>query len=268
MEESNLEEKQSPEPLISIVLVICRFPHLAVLTLDSIMEQTEQNFEIIVVEQDISDSELEDLQNHAQSKIKTITSCRGMSFSTMKNIGLKVAKGQYVHFLYPGEVYISKFSLSYLKGFLKDNDFPSIACFSYLLRDGISPSIAICQPFSLDFFNEVKIPARLDALWFSREMLNELGGFDERYQYRECFDILCRVFADKKYSVAFARRVLTDYEFHKKTAQEALEFASETIFIIYRNFGVIKTIKWILLQDHFKVLKHCLRKFKNAFIKA
>jgi hypothetical protein len=263
-EKSSLKKTEDPI-FLSIILIIPAFPQLAIWTLNSIIGQTEKNYEIVIIQKDVLERDIQHIKDNGGEKIKIIASCPMDSKSAMMNEGVRLANGKYIHFLFPGDTYISKFSLLYFQTFLKEKDFPDLVCYSFVLRESILEPEVITRSFSLNFLEKGKIPTRLDACWFLKDMLLEVKCFDERYQQREGFDIMCRIFLKKKYRVVYSRRVLTDYEFHQKTAYGGWRYGLETLIVIYRNFGLFKMLKWILVQDHLHIIKAWIYAFKRAF---
>jgi len=262
-----MEEKT---PLLSIVLVVDRFPHLAMWTLDSIAEQNQSDFEIIIVENGIVQRDMEFIQEHAVGTIKTILTCRTNSISKMMNEGLKQAKGRFVQFLFSGDTYLSKYALQEVKNNLSQRNYPDLLGYATLIRDKDQAPCVLTYPFNLESFNlhyleKGFLPFKHNSLWFSTQMLKDLKGFDEKIQQREVFELLCRVYLNKKFRKEYENKVIADYEGYKRSTHSLWQYAYETLKIVHRHFGFYRMLKWMFVQDHFRFLKLLFRNLKSSF---
>jgi hypothetical protein len=250
------------KPLVSIVFLLHDFFHLANLTLKSIVEQTQTSYEIIVIETSEKKRDLIMLKPYLD-KIKIIQHFEEDDLPRMMNKGGELAKGNYVHFIFSGDIYISKYVLAYLKELVEEKSFPNLICCAYLRRAELMPPEVI--NFSFDYFKKGKIPMNIQSCWFLADTIKKLEGFDVRYKIQAGFDMICKIFLRKNKRVIFSNRVLTDYQLKKRPSTTRLYMAWENIKIIYKNFGLVKTLFWWAIYDHFRMLKLFMLSIKKAF---
>ena len=94
--------KMSNPPLVSIIIPAYNRVNLISATLNSIVEQTYQNWECIVVDDGSTDNTTEVVQNYAQNDSRIIAlqrpNERNKGANACRNYGLSVANGDYVIF--------------------------------------------------------------------------------------------------------------------------------------------------------------------------
>ena len=251
----------SDKPLVSIVVILKDFFHLANLTLQSIVNQSETDYEIIVIETASTKRDLVMLKPFSD-KITIMQHSNDKTDTTLMNMGVKLAKGQYIHFFFSGDTYVSKYVISYLKELINNNR-PDLICCAFLRRDQISPPETV--NFSFEYFKRGKIPMHIQSCWFLKDTIDNLEGFDSNYKIKAGFDLICRIFLKEDKKVIFSNRVLTDYQFKKRSSKIFLFRSWESIKIIYSNFGLVKTFFWWLIHDHFRMLKLLLVSIQKAF---
>lgn len=85
-------------PLFSVVIPAYNARKFISLTIESILRQTVQDFEIVVVNDGSTDDTLEILQGIADSRLRIITQTNGGE-CVARNRGIKEARGRYIAFL-------------------------------------------------------------------------------------------------------------------------------------------------------------------------
>ncbi|MFA6118581.1 MAG: glycosyltransferase [Parachlamydiales bacterium] len=249
-------------PMFSVVVILNDFYHLANLTLTSIFNQIEKDFEIIVIETASSKKDLIMLRPYID-KIKVLKHSDEPSLAFLMNTALSFCNGKYVNFLFSGDTFISKFSLGYLRNFIKEKKYPDLICTSFLQRDDFSPPQAV--NFTIDIFRKGNIYMNVQSCWFLLEVLNEFNEFDTKYKYQMVVDMISKIFMDKNRTIAFSNRVLVDHEIKKTPSSVLFIKAFENLKIVYKNFGLLKTIYWWIVHDHFRMFKLFFYSIKQAF---
>ncbi len=88
------------QPLVSVIIVNFNGQKWLKKCLDSLLDQTYNNFEIIFVDNNSSDDSIEFLEKNYQDKrIKIIKNEKNLGFAGGNNVGIKEAKGDYILFL-------------------------------------------------------------------------------------------------------------------------------------------------------------------------
>lgn len=107
-------------PKVSIITV-CHNDSGVKKTCESIVNQTYQNFEWIVIDGG-SNQETIDILNHYRDRINIFVSENDNGVYHAMNKGIKLASGEYLHFLNAGDCYFDNNSLQEVSSFLNNKD--------------------------------------------------------------------------------------------------------------------------------------------------
>ena len=116
------------EELISVIIPVYNVEKYIRFCLDSVINQTYKNLEIIIVDDGTKDSSGEIAEEYARkdSRIKVVHKENG-GLSDARNVGLDIATGKYIAFLDSDDV-ISLDFYEYLYGLIKKNDYDIAEC--------------------------------------------------------------------------------------------------------------------------------------------
>lgn len=250
------------DPLVSVVILLTDFFHLASLTLKSITDQTDNSYEIIVLETAVTKRDLVMIKPYLE-KIKAVKHFDEADLPLLMNEGIELSKGKYVHYLFSGDVYVSKYFMAYLNELAVKERFPDLICCSFLRREEMALPEAV--NFSFEYFKKGQIPMNISSCWLLIETIKELNGFDPQYKIQSGFDMICKMFLKKRKKIAFSNRVLTDYQIKKKPPGIDLRVSWENLRIIYKNFGLVKLFFWKVARDYARMLKLLMLSVKKSF---
>jgi len=97
-------------PLVSVVIPAYNAQPFVAETIDSVLAQTYQNFEIIVIDDGSSDSTLEILNQYSKSysKVKVLThqDNQNLGVSKSRQLGVQYAQGSYIAFLDSDDIFL------------------------------------------------------------------------------------------------------------------------------------------------------------------
>lgn len=252
-----MEEK----PFFSIVILARDYSYLLPITIESILLQFYPSYEILIV-MDKETSPVHEILESYKDKIAEVVHTQDDNLANMMNQGVSRAKGEYIHFLHPGDLYLTRHALEHVAELSKSN--PEIVYCGFLLRTGGLPE-AVVHPLNVDLLKVGKLPTRMQSFWFSKNIFKMVGTFNRRYRFRPGFEIICRIFDNKDCRIVFTKRVLVDYEYRKIPPSEMLKFAFETFFLILKNFGPIRAFSWWFIQDQIGLFKWMKSSIKQAF---
>ncbi len=237
--------------------------HLLPFTLDSILSQDFAQYEIIVI--DGQKSENDTIASY-QSKIHQVAFAESSNVFSMMNQAILRAKGEYLHFLQPGEYYLTRHALTFLAQFVQVNAADLIACGS-MVRHSLSPAQVMIEPLSREGLKGGKISPSLQAYWFRKNALQAIGGFRGFYTMQGGFDLICRLYLSSTVKKTFFRRVLTDYEYRLLPTKKIIRNFFETMVIILSYFGLSGAmIRW-LARCNWRLLNWGWKNIKAAFWK-
>jgi hypothetical protein len=258
-----MDEKES---LLSIVVLDIARHYMIPITLESIFIQEEKNFELIILAQNILPKELALLRSYADRgfspRLKIVEAESKLGKVEIKNKALEITKGKYIHFLFPGEYYLSKFSLSYLFEEIERKNYPDLIFFSSIHRAAFSPP-KIVHPTSL--FGHESFLFSCRNLFFLKKSLVKVGGFDLRYSNLEAYDLITKIHLNKKFRIFYCQRVVVDYEEQKYTSQKIFSNILELLRIIYHNYGLRALFRKALFKEIIDFIKSELREMKGYF---
>ncbi len=254
-------------PFFSVVVPVTEDSvHLLCFTLDSILAQTYPSYEVIVVDAEQIGCPSAVLDAYL-GRVERVYSALGGNLSGMLNQGITLCKGSYVHFLQPGEFYISRHAFEFVKRVIDDGSCPELIYTGCTIRHSLAPQQQVLQQIHAEDLKCANIPQTLQAYWFQREALIALGKFKKRYKIQGGFDLICRFYSNPGFQKVQMRRVLTDYEYRLPRASWIFRQLLETFLILISHFGLsLATLGWVL-QNHLRFFRWWFRSVKAAFWK-
>ena len=251
--------------LLSIVVLDVKNHYLIPITLESILGQTDKHFEVLILTQNILPQELSQLHRN-YSNLSIVELQFDEHLPNIKNIALKHIRGKYIHFLYPGEYYLSKFSLNFVFDKIKKEKDRDIICFSGLLRDNIFPPKIFYPTFSKALSSEKYYPILVRDVFFLRETVEAEGGFDSRYARLQGFALITKISLKEKYKILSLKRVIVDYELQKDDPEKFVGYISDLIKIIYRYYGFHALFCSSVIKELMYFSKKWIRGIKRFFV--
>lgn len=186
------------EPLVSIIVPTINRPDMLRETIQSILDQTYRNFEIIVVNdagQDVSDV----IASFGSSRIIYLTHPQNKGLAASRNTGIRAAQGKYVAYLDDDDIYYPN-HLETLVSHLESTDCYIAYTDSYqanqkLIEDSYQ-TVNRTLEYSRDFDYElILVQNFIPVLCFmhDRAIIDEVGYFDETLRSHEDWDLWVRV---------------------------------------------------------------------------
>lgn len=173
---------------ISVIIPLYNKEHFVAKTLESVLSQTYQDFEVIIIDDGSTDHSVEVVSSYDDSRIKIIKQPnRGVS--SARNHGIQIAKGEYITFLDADD----KWKPNYLETMFKlTKDYPDYSVFCsahdgryiHSLPDGVSIIKDHCK-FPFIFWT--------GCMFIKKSVFKEIGGFREGIQLGEDRDMWLRI---------------------------------------------------------------------------
>jgi len=234
-------------------------------TLDSIFLQQYSDLDVIVVDAGSTDRTLAIVRNYYGDRVR-VYSVTSFNLYEMINKGIALAKGQYVNFLCPGFFYINKDILQGIMSMAIDHEMPHLVYGAALLRDSRSDAKILFRPMAMGQLKKGKQPTSLGACWFRKDLFRKLGMFRLDLGMRGGFDMMCRFLKYGKLEAVSTSRVMIDQELRPITRASVWQHFWETLDVVYRHFGVLMAIRWMLRQrDCYRIIQLWFRSIKIAF---
>lgn len=222
------------EYLISIVMPVYNAAPFLKEAIDSILNQSFRDFELIVVDDASTDASLEILFSYDDSRILILQNTTNLGNYPSRNKGMSVAKGKYICVMDADDIAMPD-RLEVQFCFLETH--PDIlACGSAYqiigeerIYTGVREYEAIQKALLIN--NCFLHP----SICFRADVLNKVGMYDEDYVYASDYDFLCRMVLEG--TVVNLQDVLMQYRWHPKQITQAhrkeqMKFAN----VIRRNY--------------------------------
>lgn len=172
---------------ISIVIPLYNKQDTILSTIDSVLRQTHQDFEIVVVDDGSSDNSLKLIKGIEDARIRVVTQSNA-GVSAARNRGIKESQGEFIAFLDADDEWDTNY-LETQVNLLKDYPGCNVAATNYRFKDDlgrISLTILNKIPFEgergvLSNYFEVcscsHVPVWTSAVIVKKQCLEEIGGF-------------------------------------------------------------------------------------------
>ncbi|MGF1723948.1 glycosyltransferase family 2 protein [Photobacterium nomapromontoriensis] len=170
----------------------------------SVLEQTHQDLELIIINDNSSDNSADYLNTLKDNRIKTITTL-GVGASQARNVGIDQACGEYIAFLDADDFWLSEKLSRQLKlhstysniamsftnyEHLTETYQPIVDCFRYW---GYSPDGEYgCLEKPLELILQKNIIGT-STVMIKADVLQRIGGFNTELQYGEDWDLWLRI---------------------------------------------------------------------------
>ncbi|MCW3997062.1 MAG: glycosyltransferase [Candidatus Bathyarchaeota archaeon] len=230
------------EKKISVVLTIRNVEKYIEQCLESILDQTIKDFEIVILD-DMSD-------DSTQKKVEKFDDCRIRYFRNQKRLGLtknrnrslKYAIGEYVFFT-DGDCIVSRNWIAEGLRYLKEPNCVGVEGKIYYVSKDYKPTFSdhVCK-------NEDGGMFMTGNMAYKKRTIEDVGGFDERYSYHEDRDLALRIKnrGDKIYFnpnmiVCVQKEILTPKEFIRR------KIIKNRVYL-FKRFGEKKRIIWRIVD--------------------
>jgi len=211
------EQEQKINPMISVIVPTFNRPEMLKETLDSILNQTYKDFEIVVVNDagvDVEDMVAE--KNHGGNIIH-IKHSTNKGLAGSRNTGINAANGKYIAYLDDDDIFYPE-HLKTLVNFLESSDYRAAYTDAYRAYQAGENGKYIIKKRELtsssDFdYNRILISNYIPVLCFMHEKscLDEVGLFDEALTSHEDWDLWIRM--SRKFQFGHIRKITAEYRF-------------------------------------------------------
>ena len=245
------------EPLVSVIIPAYNASEWIAETVESVLKQEYQNFEIIVVDDGSTDN-TEKIVTSFGPKINYYYKKNGGQ-SSARNFGIKNAKGKYIAFLDSDDLWFKQklrlqvdlleknnFKWAYTDGIAFDNSTNEI-----LFRFN-NKSKQYEGDILIKIFQSCFIP--MPTVIVNKEVFLEIGYFNENHNFRNREDWEMWIRIAEVYPIALIPEILVKYRVHKKSV-------SGTESLIERMNGNILVIEQAASREPKR-----LRKYKNNIL--
>lgn len=259
-------------PKISVIMPACNAEKYIGEAIESILNQTFKDFEFIIINDGSTDSTKKIIENYKDPRIKLINHDSNKGIYTSRNEGLRIVKGEFIVDFDSDDISLKTRLEEQLDFMVKNSEIALVGSWIELIDIDKNKSYIMkytCDPTVIRWEQIFKNQISNSASFFRRDLLEEVGYFNEKYRYAADFDFWSRII--RKYRVANIPKVLIKQKIHKEsitgsaeTGKIQREFAKEIIFNNINYYINLNKKDFKLLSDAVKWAK--ISSFKN-FIK-
>jgi len=184
---------KNDKSLVSVIMPVYNRISTVKNAIDSVLEQSYSNIELIIVDDGSDDGSKELLESINDPRITLLhnKSCKGVS--NARNMGLEAANGKYIAYLDSDNLWDSKYVAAMVGAFLKLPDADVLYSGQLLFKSKQK------HPFAVRFgsFNRSLLNNRnyidLNAVCHTKDLYKRIGGFDETLIRLVDYDLIMRM---------------------------------------------------------------------------
>lgn len=199
----SIVKKSNENPLISVIMPVHNRKNIVMNSIESVLSQTYENFELIIVDDASTDGTVELLKEIQHEKIHTIFHERNKNCCGARNTALKESKGEYIAYLDSDNIMDKRFLEANLGVFLKYPDADCVYSAQARYENYESPMhMLLFGPLNkTTLLNRNYIDA--NVIFHKRKVLDKIDGFREIHTAEDWDFILKIVNHFKIYSAPF-----------------------------------------------------------------
>lgn len=254
--------------MVSIIIPSYNRKDTIMKSVNSVLEQTYTDIEVIVVDDCSTDGTEELISSIKNSKLKYIKCSQNNGVAEARNIGLENARGRYIAFNDSDDIWDKTKLELQLKEFEKNSDYGMVYCaFSrkkedkilYIMPPEKQDKNSLCGEM-FDFLigsNVIGTPTML----LKREVFDVVGKFKKGLRRLDDYEFVLRV--ANKFSIGFVDKVLVDtYELKDSINMITEDNAAENMFAHMALYDCWRGEK--ILEEHKSILfEHLVSSLKN-----
>jgi glycosyltransferase len=194
---------------ISVITAVFNNRGTIAAALDSVLEQTHKDSELVVIDGGSTDGTVEILERYAD-RLGVLVSEPDQGIYDALNKGIQRASGDVVGFLHSDDVFGSNDVLSKVAEAFEDRSVGAVyGDLVYVKRDDLSSVLRYWRagPFSKVRLSRGWMPPH-PTVYVRREVYERLGGFDTRYRIAADYDHLLRIFSDPALNPRYIPEIL------------------------------------------------------------
>lgn len=225
--------------LVSVVIPIFNRESTIERAVNSVLNQTYKNIEVIVVDDASTDRSVETVRRIRDDRIRIICLMNNQGANHARNEGIQVAKGEYIAFQDSDDEWLPT-KLEVQMDYMLKNNLQAVFC-PYYLVDGYSvrqvPSKQTMAYMQGRLVREVLHERNVvgtPTLLVHRKVIEHVGMFDEKLPRFQDYDFAIRI--SQKYDIGFVSHILVNaYNIEAGISQNNSAYI-EAVQMLYKKY--------------------------------
>lgn len=245
-------------PTVSVIIPTYNRAHVLGRSIQSVLNQTYQDFELIVVDDGSSDNTEEVVRNFNDIRIKYIRHDKNRGVSAARNTGIKAAQGEYIAFNDSDDEWLSHHLEKLMLAFEKASPQTGVVYsgFIYVMLGG--KGIRVRPPRAARKEGDIR-PSLLKRsfIYFQtaivkRQCFEKVGLFDERIPCAEDWELWLRISTHYHFKYV-GEPLVVEYESTDGLTNDKGAFARGYELVLARHFQDFLADKRVLAYHYFVV---------------
>lgn len=265
--------KTENHTLVSIIMPTYNRRSIIGNAIESVLNQTYTNFELIIIDDGSKDHTLEFLNSFEDDRVRIFTNQRNHGCSFARNKGLRNANGSIIMYLDSDNVWDSKYIETMIGAFIHLPDADAIYSGQYLFK-----GFDCAEPYAIRFgpYNKTLLHNRnyidLNCFCHKANVIDKVGGFDERLWRLVDWDLILRISNELKiYSVPTILCNYYEHNFKDRISNMPFRYYStcQTLFnehpIPVKEYEHLNKKVSIIIPNYESInsLKNCINSIKS-----
>jgi len=196
------------DPIVSVIIPVYNGKDKIGRAIDSVLNQTFEDFELIIVDDASTDGTIDTVLNYKDERILTVRHSKNRERSASRNDGAKLARGKYLAFLDHDDEWLPYKLEKQVKCLEKSgSEFGVIYSGYYQIIEGNnlndnttdniteSPFLCCVKKLEGNLYDELKrgdfiLPS---TVMIKKNIFDKVGGFDERLAFPEAWELWLRL---------------------------------------------------------------------------
>jgi len=259
-DEGKIMEKQ---PLVSVIIPCYNGEKFISKAIESVLNQTYQNWELIVINDGSMDNSKKIVQKYMEDgRIKLIEHKSNRGIPKTKNTGISIAKGEYIAFLDQDDIWLQQKLELQIKCFEEESNDIGIVCTGMIFTDSNMKPLNIFRGFNDK--DQKKLIKSLyltttnssSIMMVKKECFDGIGIFNEDLVGWDDYEFLMRLATISQ--IKYIRKPLVKKRIHQNNAQRLIAVQNETEKVFSRIVMLHPFLK------KYKNLKESNRLYANS----
>lgn len=183
----------APSYFVSIIITTFNRPHLLQRAIESVLNQSYKNFELIIIDDCSTDTTQKVVKNYINEKVHYIKNIENKGLSASRNIGIKASRGEYISFLDDDDELLPDKLFSQIELFKTNKYVDVVYCGSIKKYKNFSLINPAKYKGCLKLSVLNSCPNAVHSLLIKKTCFNRVGLFDENLNALEDWDMWIRL---------------------------------------------------------------------------